>query len=100
MRAGDPDIPTFIDCNTARMTIGDLRHWLLHLHTNEQQSRALVSDSVARPVLVLLGYVPANPRGGTTRRATTTTTTSPGSTAVASARLPGVEIANQWWIRW
>ena len=26
VRAGDPDSPTFIDCNTERMTIGDLGH--------------------------------------------------------------------------
>ena len=61
MRAGGPDSPTFANCNSARMTIGDLRHWLLRLHNDEQQSRALVPDSIARPVLELLGYVSTRP---------------------------------------
>ena len=26
VRAGDPDSPTFVDCNSARMTVGDLGH--------------------------------------------------------------------------
>ena len=61
MRTGDPDSPTFADCNIARMTVGDLGHLLLRLHEDEHQSRALVPDGIARPILELLGYVPANP---------------------------------------
>ena len=61
VRAGDPDSPNYIDCNTARMTIGDPGHWLLRRHSNKEHLRDLVPDVVARPILVLLGYVPANP---------------------------------------
>ena len=61
MRTGDLDSPTFADCNTAHMTVGDLGHWLLRLYEDEHHEHALVSDSIARPVLELLGYALTNP---------------------------------------
>ena len=61
MRTGDPDSPTFADCNIARMTVGDLGHLLLRLHEDEHQSHSLVPNGIARPILELLGYASANP---------------------------------------
>ena len=57
---GDPDSPTFADCNTARMTVGDLGYWLLRLHEDKHREHALVSYNIAQPVLELMGYAPAN----------------------------------------
>ena len=61
VRAGDPDSHNYIDDKTARMTITDIGRWLLRRHADKEHSRNLVPDSVAHPILVLLGYIPSNP---------------------------------------
>ena len=61
VRTGNLDSPAFADCNTARMTVGDIGHFLFRFFKDEHREHALVSDGIARPILELLGYVPANP---------------------------------------
>ena len=61
MRTGDPDSLAFANCNTTRMTVGDIGHFLLRFFEDERRERDLISDGIARPVFELLGYVPANP---------------------------------------
>ena len=61
VRTGEPDSPALANCNTARMTVCDIGHFLFRFFEDERSERALVSVGIARPVLELLGYVPANP---------------------------------------
>ena len=61
VRSGEPDSSAFASCNTARMTVGDIDHFLLCFFEDERRERDLVSDGIARPVFELMGYVPANP---------------------------------------
>ena len=90
VRTGDPDSPTFADCNTARMTVCDLGHWLLHLHEDEHREHALVSDDITRLILELMGL--QTPHGCAARK--TATTISPGSTVGRAHRRPAPDGAD------